>query len=167
VAALTRALAPFELTKAEKLQVVNLAPTEPVELYGVSNFLSTSFLYIFLAKPLIFIFTHWNFRGQRWRCPQIVEELEDRLGERMEDVLDVVRDTLLDAPTPLPAAASASDAAASSTDGLSAPNGHAATAPDAEPDADMDGVYELDPDVSFDDAGDGAGIEGDLEVEEE
>jgi hypothetical protein len=85
----------------------------------------------------------------------------------MEDVLDVVRDTLLDAPTPLPTAASASDAAAPSANSAPTLNGHAAVTADAEPDADMDGVYELDPDVSFDDAGDGAGIEGDLEVEEE
>lgn len=35
VAKLTKALAPYALTKAEKLQVVNLAPTEPVELYVV------------------------------------------------------------------------------------------------------------------------------------
>lgn len=32
---LTRSLAPYGLTKAEKLQIVNLAPTEPVELYVV------------------------------------------------------------------------------------------------------------------------------------
>ena len=32
---LVKELAPIELTKAEKLQVVNLAPTEPVELYVV------------------------------------------------------------------------------------------------------------------------------------
>lgn len=32
---LVKDLAPYELTKAEKLQVVNLAPTEPVELYVV------------------------------------------------------------------------------------------------------------------------------------
>jgi hypothetical protein len=53
VAALTRALAPFELTKAEKLQVVNLAPTEPVELYVVSTCLFT-LSPIFLADILIF-----------------------------------------------------------------------------------------------------------------
>jgi hypothetical protein len=35
VARLARGLAPFALTKAEKLQIVNLAPTEPVELYVV------------------------------------------------------------------------------------------------------------------------------------
>jgi hypothetical protein len=32
---LVKALAPFGLTKAEKLQIVNLVPTEPVELYTV------------------------------------------------------------------------------------------------------------------------------------
>jgi RNA polymerase Rpb4 len=32
---LIKDLAPYDLTKAEKLQVVNLAPTEPVELYVV------------------------------------------------------------------------------------------------------------------------------------
>lgn len=35
IAQLVRDLAPFELTKAEKLQIVNLAPTETVELYVV------------------------------------------------------------------------------------------------------------------------------------
>jgi len=33
---LVKNLAPYSLTKAEKLQVVNLAPTLPVELYVVS-----------------------------------------------------------------------------------------------------------------------------------
>jgi hypothetical protein len=32
---LVKDLAPYDLTKAEKLQIVNLAPTEPVELYVV------------------------------------------------------------------------------------------------------------------------------------
>jgi len=36
IAQLVKDLAPFALTKAEKLQIVNLAPTEPVELYVVS-----------------------------------------------------------------------------------------------------------------------------------
>ncbi|KIO10560.1 hypothetical protein M404DRAFT_995765 [Pisolithus tinctorius Marx 270] len=39
VTQLVKDLAPFGLTKAEKLQVVNLAPTEAVELYVVSFFL--------------------------------------------------------------------------------------------------------------------------------
>ena len=32
---LTKSLSAYDLTKAEKLQIVNLAPTEPVELYVV------------------------------------------------------------------------------------------------------------------------------------
>jgi hypothetical protein len=32
---LTKNLAPFDLTKAEKLQIINLTPVEPVELYVV------------------------------------------------------------------------------------------------------------------------------------
>lgn len=32
---LTKSLAAYDLTKPEKLQIVNLAPTEPVELYVV------------------------------------------------------------------------------------------------------------------------------------
>lgn len=35
IAKLVQDLTPFELTKAEKLQIVNLAPTEMVELYVV------------------------------------------------------------------------------------------------------------------------------------
>lgn len=32
---MVKALEPYELTKAEKLQIVNLAPATPVELYVV------------------------------------------------------------------------------------------------------------------------------------
>ena len=32
---LVKSLAPYDLTKSEKLQIVNLAPTLPVELYVV------------------------------------------------------------------------------------------------------------------------------------
>jgi len=39
---LVKNLAPFDLTKAEKLQIVNLAPTLPVELYVVDIHLSCS-----------------------------------------------------------------------------------------------------------------------------
>jgi len=38
IARLTKALAQYDLTKAEKLQIVNLAPTQPVELYVVRVF---------------------------------------------------------------------------------------------------------------------------------
>ncbi|KAF9221546.1 hypothetical protein BS17DRAFT_784932 [Gyrodon lividus] len=58
VSQLVHDLTPFSLTKAEKLQVVNLAPTEPVELYV------------------------------------IVEELEDRLGDQMHEILGVVSRSL-------------------------------------------------------------------------
>ncbi|KAI0754531.1 HRDC-like protein [Daedaleopsis nitida] len=58
IAHLTRNLAQWDLTKAEKLQIVNLAPTEPVELYV------------------------------------IVEELEDRFGDQMEDILNTVKSSL-------------------------------------------------------------------------
>jgi len=50
---LVKELAPFELTKAEKLQVVNLAPTEPVELYVVCR-ISRILLAIFLLPRLPF-----------------------------------------------------------------------------------------------------------------
>lgn len=52
------ALRDYDLTKGEKLQIVNLAPTEPVELYVV------------------------------------VEELEERLLDNMDTVLQHVRDSL-------------------------------------------------------------------------
>lgn len=38
IAQLTKSLGAYELTKAEKLQIVNLAPTEAVELYVVRVF---------------------------------------------------------------------------------------------------------------------------------
>ena len=38
---LTKNLAAFDLTKAEKLQIVNLTPVEPVELYVVRSSLSS------------------------------------------------------------------------------------------------------------------------------
>ncbi|KAI0258828.1 hypothetical protein BC834DRAFT_834561, partial [Gloeopeniophorella convolvens] len=62
---LTRGLAPFRLTKAERLQIVNLTTVEP-----------------------------------------IVEELEDRRSERMEEVLGFVRSSL-SAPTAPPTGLSA------------------------------------------------------------
>jgi hypothetical protein len=39
---MVKALEPYELTKAEKLQIVNLAPTTPVELYVVRTLYSTA-----------------------------------------------------------------------------------------------------------------------------
>ncbi|KAJ3518182.1 hypothetical protein NLJ89_g12 [Agrocybe chaxingu] len=56
---LVKDLAPYGLTKAEKLQIVNLAPTTPVELYV------------------------------------IVEELEDRLGDKLDEIVRYVDVSLI------------------------------------------------------------------------
>jgi len=128
---LVKDLAPFELTKAEKLQVVNLAPTEPVELYV------------------------------------IVEELEDRLGERMDDILTVVQASLDESRT------------------TTVPNVIRVPS-DSEPDNpageqqqifieeeqswdDHNNVEQVfDPnEILFDDTGEGAGVEGDLDMDDD
>jgi len=59
---LTKALAPYGLTKGEKLQIINLAPSQPVELYV------------------------------------IVEEFEDRLSDKMDEIMTLVKDSLLEVP---------------------------------------------------------------------
>ncbi|EGN98183.1 hypothetical protein SERLA73DRAFT_74412 [Serpula lacrymans var. lacrymans S7.3] len=118
---LTRDLAPYSLTKAEKLQIVNLAPTEPVELYVV------------------------------------VEELEDRLGEQMDDILSAVRRSL-NAPYASP--------------GLSySERSHPPAAGEAEVYREEEQgwgeeVYDAN-EVIFDDTGEGAGVEGDLDMDDE
>ncbi|KAF9005548.1 RNA polymerase Rpb4-domain-containing protein [Cyathus striatus] len=118
IAKLIKGLASYEFTKAEKLQIVNLAPTLAVELYV------------------------------------IVEELEDRLGEKMEDVLELVKGSL------------------SSPSGASAvpqTNGELIYVQEATVDEqwneDAEGIVEDQAD--FVDAGEGAGIEGDLDMEED
>jgi hypothetical protein len=73
---LTKNLAPFGLTKAEKLQIVNLTSVEPVEPYVVRS----------SPPPLYSSFVHISLR--------IVEELEDRLGNCMEEVLGLVWSSL-------------------------------------------------------------------------
>ena len=121
---LVKNLSSYNLTKAEKLQIVNLAPTEPVELYV------------------------------------IVEELEDRLGNRMGEILGIVRNSLdvdgqgadQQAPSPAPVH-----------------GGQFVTAPSPEVEvyAEEEQYYWAQDvnDVEFDDMGEGAGIEGDLDVE--
>jgi hypothetical protein len=156
---LTKNLAAFDLTKAEKLQLVNLTPVEPVELYVVrSSPSSPSSLVYSLFFP-----------------EQIVEELEDRLGNCMEEVLSVVRSSLT-APPPLSAAASTASAATG-----------AELAPTAQPraleivdetpasavhdDLDLDApLWEHDPNevgMEYVDGGEGVGIEGDLDVDDD
>jgi len=125
---LVKDLAPFELTKAEKLQVVNLAPTEPVELYV------------------------------------IIEELEDRLGDRMDDILTVVRASLNEAPAPdvIPVPSD------SEPDNLAGAQQQLFLEEEQSWD-DHDNVEQVfDPNEAlFDDTGEGAGVEGDLDMEDD
>lgn len=121
VTQLVKDLAPFGLTKAEKLQVVNLAPTEAVELYV------------------------------------IVEELEDRLGDRMDQILSVVSKSL--------------QGSHSGTNGP--PPAHtreivlseSIMAEHVEVYAEEEERWEHD-DIEFDDFGEGVGVEGDLDMED-
>lgn len=118
---LTKSLAPYGLTKAEKLQIVNLTPVEPVELYV------------------------------------IVEELEDRLGNCMEEVLGLVRSSLAAPPptssdAPRPLLEIVDETPAGTLD---------------DPDADAP-LWEHDAtEMEYVDAGEGLGIEGDLDVEDD
>jgi len=118
---LTKSLAAYDLAKAEKLQIVNLAPTEPVELYV------------------------------------IVEELEDRFGDRIDDMLQTVRSSLTQ-----PAGAEAAAFAPA----------HVEAAPEQyfynETTYIQEERWEHDAnEVVFDDAGEGAGTEGDLDLDED
>ncbi|KAJ6582893.1 RNA polymerase Rpb4-domain-containing protein [Mycena vulgaris] len=109
---LVKSLEPYGLTKAEKLQIVNLAPQNHIELYV------------------------------------IVEELEDRLAERMEEVISQVQASLVLDPTLAPATNLAP----------------------TKRRADHDGDWEGDEDYAgeeFDDKGEGAGVEGDLDMDDE
>ncbi|KAJ3524338.1 hypothetical protein NM688_g8579 [Phlebia brevispora] len=117
---LTRKLSAYNLTKAEKLQIVNLAPTEPVELYV------------------------------------IVEELEDRFATQIDEILDAVKASL---STPAP---TASASAAAPTRDI---NRHEIERVYREDEMAWDD-YESN-EVVFDDAGEGAGIEGDLEADDD
>jgi len=125
---LVKDLASFELTKAEKLQVVNLAPTEPVELYV------------------------------------IVEELEDRLGDRMDDILTVVRASLNEAPAPdvIPVP---SDSELDNPAGVQ----QKLFLEEEQSWDDHDNVEQVfdSNEVLFDDTGEGAGVEGDLDMEDD
>ncbi|KAF5382489.1 hypothetical protein D9615_002998 [Tricholomella constricta] len=120
ISKLVKNLAPYDLTKAEKLQVVNLAPTLPVELYV------------------------------------IVEELEDRLGDRMDEILTHVQSGLSSAPPP----ADVTDvySALQQSDETFAPDG-SLLYPDT-----LEVHHE---EIVFDDVGEGAGVEGDLDMEED
>ncbi|THH17259.1 hypothetical protein EW146_g3511 [Bondarzewia mesenterica] len=120
ISQLTKSLEPYGLTKSEKLQIVNLAPREAVELYV------------------------------------IIEELEDRLGNRMEDILSNVRASLSEPAT------------ASGTSAQRHIAGSQALFPVEQQTYEEDAEWELDAnDVEFVDAGEGAGVEGDLDIEDD
>jgi hypothetical protein len=88
-----------------------------------------------------------------------VEELEDRLGDRMDDILPVVKSSLTLAPGLV------------TTNGIhlhEQPQGLGSTEP-----ADSGTYFEMDEEVYghedfvFDDMGEGVGVEGDLDMEED
>ncbi|CAA7261533.1 unnamed protein product [Cyclocybe aegerita] len=126
---LVKDLAPYGLTKAEKLQIVNLAPTTPVELYV------------------------------------IVEELEDRLGDKLDEIVGYVDASLT-------ASASASNVKTnvlgptqSGADVMTVEStGAILVEENSHWDEDADAIYD---EEYFDDTGGGAGVEGDLEMEED
>ncbi|KAG6888817.1 hypothetical protein C0992_007431 [Termitomyces sp. T32_za158] len=120
---LVKDLASYELTKAEKLQIVNLAPTMPVELYVV------------------------------------VEELEDRIGDGMDDLLACV-DSSLGALAAPPTTGASLD---QHSDGMSYL--HSSLVDDSLNYPEFGEMYQED--IVFDDAGEGVGIEGDLDMEED
>ncbi|KAI0345618.1 hypothetical protein BDW22DRAFT_1426287 [Trametopsis cervina] len=121
IAQLTRSLAVYELTKAEKLQIVNLAPVEPVELYV------------------------------------IVEELEDRFGEQIDDILSTVRGSLSEHG---PGEQSAGSAAAITNQAIF-------TEEDMNYGHGNEGWEHDANEIVFDDTGEGAGIEGDLDMDDD
>jgi len=147
IARLVKDLAPYGLTKAEKLQIVNLAPTDLVELYV------------------------------------IVEELEDRLSdEKTQEILTLVRRSLSDRPSGTPSGPGTNfniqtpngtlGGANGPADGASASASASAPATGAgaevcEEDADADGDAETWYDDAYDDTGAGAGVEGDLEMDDD
>ncbi|KAJ7468064.1 RNA polymerase Rpb4-domain-containing protein [Mycena latifolia] len=112
---LVKSLEPYGLTKAEKLQIVNLAPQNHIELYV------------------------------------IVEELEDRLAERMEEVISQVQASLVLDPALDPEAQNITP---------TVPTNRSADGEDWEVDEEYGGE-------EFDDKGEGAGVEGDLDMEDE
>ncbi|KIM43084.1 hypothetical protein M413DRAFT_395714 [Hebeloma cylindrosporum] len=123
IAGLVKNLAPFSLTKAEKLQVVNLSPTLPVELYV------------------------------------IVEELEDRLGEQIDEILEHVQTSLV-----APATLTAKEAKPNGITAQASTDVSTAIVEEGQWDEDADAIYD---EEIYDDTGAGIGVEGDLEMEDD
>ncbi|KAG9227793.1 hypothetical protein CCMSSC00406_0000561 [Pleurotus cornucopiae] len=115
---LLRSLAPYNLTKAEKLQIVNIAPQ---------------------SMPVL------------WA---IIEEMEDRMTvDQMQEIIRLVQNSLTkDIKEP------------------NQPNLHlmvGAIGEDQDAYGDDDGYMDVVDDAQFDDTGEGAGVEGDLDVDDD
>ncbi|KDQ25490.1 hypothetical protein PLEOSDRAFT_1094008 [Pleurotus ostreatus PC15] len=115
---LLRSLAPYNLTKAEKLQIVNIAPQ---------------------SMPVL------------WA---IIEEMEDRMTvDQMQEIIGLVQNSLTkDIKEP------------------NQPNLHSivgASGEDQDAYGDDDGYMDVVDDAQFDDTGEGAGVEGDLDVDDD
>ncbi|KAL0960957.1 hypothetical protein HGRIS_005957 [Hohenbuehelia grisea] len=122
---LLRGLAPYNLTKAEKLQIVNIAPQSAPVLWA------------------------------------IIEEVEDRLNiDQMNEIISLVQNSL-----------SSGQPQANGIDPSLQTTAWAANGPEA--DAEGDAFYEDDDymnvveELQFDDTGEGAGVEGDLDVDDD
>ncbi|KIK70385.1 hypothetical protein GYMLUDRAFT_269789 [Collybiopsis luxurians FD-317 M1] len=116
---LVKDLASYDLTKGEKLQIVNLAPTQPVEIYT------------------------------------IVEEMEDRLSDDADVICARVAESLTEAPLAQP------PIQATATESFSFNIDSSLQYTENDMDA---GVGD---EMVFDDTGEGVGVEGDLDHEED
>jgi hypothetical protein len=85
---------------------------------------------------------------------QIVEELEDRLPDKMDDILSCVKTSLVDPPTDSVQEVIIEQIQEQNVEGLS----------DADGETDDAAVVD---EMVFDDTGEGAGVEGDLDMEED
>jgi hypothetical protein len=90
--------------------------------------------------------------------PQIVEELEDRFADQIDDILSTVRSSLSDSAVVQSSANGTTDGEAASEQVYYSEENYMEEAEGWE-----HGVDE----AVFDDTGEGAGIEGDLDVEDD
>ncbi|KAI0250411.1 hypothetical protein BJV78DRAFT_1283213 [Lactifluus subvellereus] len=151
VQCLTKNLAPFGLTKAEQLQVVNLTPVEPVELYVVcAHIVSQSPPRI---RSLIFIF--FSFADCRGAERQ-AGKLHGR-SARCRALLAHRTAALIGIATEHPLAAQLMLEIVDETPAM----------PHDDMDLDAPLWEHDDNEIEYIDAGEGVGIEGDLDLEDE
>ncbi len=90
--------------------------------------------------------------------PQVVEELEDRFGDKMDDMLNTIKASLLEAAAP----------AVNGDEHQQTMQVDNVVYSEYQEDYQGDNHWDYDAnEVVFDDAGEGAGIEGDLDVEDD